>query len=167
MDRWYVAQTRPREERTALTHLIRQGFTTFLPEYLRRRSHARRVETVRAPLFPGYLFISMDIALTRWRAIASTVGVSRLICTGERPSIVPDGVIESIRSRADDCGLIQIEPIVPFRPGDAVQVVSGAFADQIGLFQCATDEDRVVLLLDILGREIKVKLPLASVASYA
>jgi transcriptional antiterminator RfaH len=92
------------------------------------------------------------------------MGVSHLVCNGDEPAAVPQGVVEDIRARIDENGLVKIEPRIPFRPGDAVRVLVGALADQIGLFQCATDEERVVLLLDMLGRRIRIKLPLADVA---
>ena len=163
---WYVVHTRPRGEETAQRHLTRQGFDAFLPQYLKRRRHARRTDWIRAPLFPRYLFVAMDIEMTRWRAISSTVGVSHLVCQGERPAPVPPGVVPDIRQRLDADGLIAIEPEAPFHQGDVVRVTAGALVDQLGLFQCATDEDRVVLLLDLLGRQVKVTLPLDTVTSY-
>ena len=50
--RWYVVRTQPHAESKASAHLGRQGFETYLPRYLKKRRHARRVETVQAPLFP-------------------------------------------------------------------------------------------------------------------
>jgi transcriptional antiterminator RfaH len=165
--RWYVAHTQAREEEKALANLARQGFTAFLPRYRRRRRHARRTDWVRTPLFPRYLFVAMDVARVRWRAVSSTFGVSHLVCHGDRPVPVPHGVVEDILSRQDESGLIQIEPRIPFRKGDAVQVVAGALADRIGLFEGVTDEERVILLLDLLGRQVRVKLSLEAVAQPA
>lgn len=86
---WYVVQTHARAERKAAFHLERQGFTVYLPQYLKRWRHARKTEMRRAPLFPRYLFVTMDMAQARWRAIRSTIGVSALVCNGERPAPVP------------------------------------------------------------------------------
>ena len=80
--RWFVVQTQPNAENKAVAHLARQGFVTYLPRYLKRRRHARRVDIVAAPLFPRYLFVVIDMTAQRWRSIYSTVGVSRLICNG-------------------------------------------------------------------------------------
>lgn len=162
--RWYVVHTHARGEETALRNLLRQGFTAFLPQYRKLRRHARRVDWVRAPLFPRYLFVAMDIARARWRTVSSTLGVNHLVCHGDKPVPVPEGIVEDIRAHVDDNGLVPIEAQVPFQPGEAVQVIAGALADQVGFFECASDEERVILLLDILGRQVKVKLPLASVA---
>ena len=59
--RWYVVQSQPNAELKAVAHLNRQGFATYLPRYLKRRRHARRVEIIAAPLFPRYLFVSIDL----------------------------------------------------------------------------------------------------------
>ena len=166
LNSWYVVHTHPRAEETARRHLARQGFNAFLPQYLKRRRHARRTDWIRAPLFPRYLFVAMDITMTRWRAIFSTVGVSHLVCHGERPAQVPRGVVPDIQQRLDADGLVAVEPELPFRKGDVVRVTAGALVDQTGLFECTSDEDRVILLLDLLGRQVKVKLPLDSVAPY-
>ena len=59
---WHVVQTRPRSENKAALHLQRQGFEVYLPRYLKRRSHARKVDFVPAPLFPQYVFVAVDLA---------------------------------------------------------------------------------------------------------
>lgn len=165
MLRWYVAETQPRAEAKAVWHLQRQGFTTYLPQYRKLRRHARRTDEVRVPLFPRYLFVSIDMALQAWRAIHSTVGVTRLITHGDTPAAVPEGIVEDIRAREDESGLVLLPP--PFRPGELVRVLAGSFADQIGIYECASDAHRVVLLLDLLGRKVRLKLPLSSVAAAA
>ena len=67
--RGYVVQTQPHAESKAMGHLIRQGFATYLPRYLKRRRHARKIETVAAPLFPRYLFVTVDMETQQWRSI--------------------------------------------------------------------------------------------------
>ena len=66
--RWYVVQSQPNAELKAVAHLSRQGFDTYLPRYLKRRRHARRVEVVARPLFPRY-FVSIDVTVQRWRSV--------------------------------------------------------------------------------------------------
>jgi hypothetical protein len=60
--RWYVVQTQPQSESRAELNLRRQGFTTYLPRYMRTRRHSRKVEMVARPLFPRYLFVGFDLA---------------------------------------------------------------------------------------------------------
>ena len=72
-DRWYLAHTRPNNERKAEFNLRAQGFTTFLPQIEKTIRHARRLKTVRRPLFPRYLFVQFDVAQDRWLSINGTI----------------------------------------------------------------------------------------------
>lgn len=164
---WYAAHTHAGAESRAHWHLERQGFTPYLPRYLKRRRHARKTEWVRAPLFPRYLFVWVDIEKQRWRAIQSTVGVSYLICGESGPLPVPQGIVEELRQREDERGLIDLARQAPFSHGDRVQVNEGALIDQVGLFECGSDHERAVILMKLLGREVRVKLPQAAIRKAA
>jgi len=160
---WYVVQTQPNSERKAAFHLQRQGFNVYMPQYPKRWRHARKTEIRPAPLFPRYLFIAMDVAQARWRAIRSTIGVTALVCNGERPTPVPDGVVEDIRAREDDTGLVPLQAASTLKKGAAIMVVEGALVGACGFFESFQDRDRVILLLDMLGRSMRVRVPATSV----
>lgn len=164
MKRWYVAQTLVRSEETARLNLDRQGFEPYLPRYLRERRHARRREVVKALLFPGYIFVRFDLDAAPWRSINGTHGVSRLICNGERPAAVPEGVVEEIVIRERENSLRGLQPPV-FQKGEALRIMSGALADCFGLFEKMADRDRVILLLDLLGRKVRIQAPRDLVAT--
>src|SRR6516164_6180997 len=106
---WYVVQTQVNAELKAARHLLRQGFEIYLPRYLKRRSHARKIERVPAPLFPRYLFVQIDMAAQRWRSIQSTFGVSHLVLQGADPARVASGVIHSLKAREDTAGYVKLD----------------------------------------------------------
>lgn len=163
--RWYVVQTHPNAEGKAAAHLARQGFETYLPRYLKRRRHARRIEDVSAPLFPRYLFVTIDMAVQRWRMIHSTVGVSRLVCNGDDPAAVTESVIAALKVREGSDGLIRLEARPRFALGAPVRIVDGVFATCFGLYDGMTDRDRVAVLLDLLGRKVRVVIDDMSVVA--
>jgi transcriptional antiterminator RfaH len=163
--RWYVVQSQPSAERKAMMHLERQGFSTYLPRYLKRRRHARKVEIVPAPLFPRYLFVAIDLTAQRWRSIFSTVGVSRLVCNGDMPTPISDHVLETLRKREDAGGYVRLEHRPNFNVGDRIRVLDGAFADCLGLYEGMRDSDRVAILLDLLGRKVRVTVDVERVAA--
>jgi transcriptional antiterminator RfaH len=163
--RWFVAHTHPRAEMKATAHLNRQGFDVYFPRYLKRRRHARRIETVAAPLFPRYLFVAVDLAAQRWRSIYSTIGVTRLVCNGEDPAAVPDGIVEGLKSREDADGFLKFDFRPPFRAGDKIRVLDGAFTSCLGLFEGVAERERVAILLDLLGRKVRVVLDADLVAA--
>jgi transcriptional antiterminator RfaH len=163
--RWFVAHTQPHAEAKATSHLERQGFDIYFPRYLKRRRHARRIETVVAPLFPRYLFVAVDTAAQRWRSIYSTIGVARLVCNGDEPTAVPDGIVEALKCREDAGGFIKLDYRPPFRPGDKIRVLDGAFTSCLGLFESMADRERIAILLDLLGRKVRVVLDADLVAA--
>jgi transcriptional antiterminator RfaH len=86
------------------------------------------------------------------------------VCNGERPAALPEGLVEQIKSREDAAGCIALQPRA-FRKGETLRIVSGALADCFGLFERMADRDRVVLLLDLLGRKVRVQAPLEAIAA--
>jgi transcriptional antiterminator RfaH len=156
--RWYVVQTQVNSETKAAFNLRRQGFDTYLPRCLKRRRHARKVEITAKPLFPRYLFVSIDRSAQRWRSIQSTFGVARLVSQGDEPAAVPEGVVNAIKAREDENGYITLDVLPPFAPGDKVRVLAGAFINSAGLFDSGADQHRVAILLDMLGRKVRVLL---------
>jgi transcriptional antiterminator RfaH len=162
---WFVVQTHPHAEAKAAAHLERQGYSVYLPRYLKRRRHARRIEIVPAPLFPSYLFVVIDMFSQRWRVIQSTVGVSRLVCSGEEPAVLPAAIINALQSQHNDAGFVQLDLRPRFNPGDRVRIVDGAFAACLGLYEGMADRERIAILLDLLGRKVRVVLDVDAIAA--
>jgi transcriptional antiterminator RfaH len=162
---WYVVQTHPNSEAKAEAHLRRQGFETYLPRYLKYRRHARRIDEIHMPLFPRYLFVAIDTARQRWRAIHSTLGVSRLVSFGDAPVPLRPCIIEQLKKRENEKGCVRLETRPTFARGDTVRVSTGPLESCVGLFEDITDNERVAVLLDFLGRKARVILNLSSVAA--
>ena len=165
MRAWYVVNTKTREESKALFNLKYQGFNTYLPLYKKTRRHARRIDTVSAPLFPKYLFVEFDMDEHNWSAINSTIGVNKLIQFGTVPTAIQTNLIHEIKVREDSEGLIPLDKCLRIKPGDQVNVISGAFIEHSGIFECRHDDERVVILLNLMGRNVRVRLPSSSVSA--
>jgi transcription antitermination factor NusG len=120
-DRWYVVHAQPRAESKAAFHLARQSYSVFWPRFAKVVRHARRRTETLAPLFPGYLFLSLDVSRQRWRSVNGTCGVVRLIMQGERPQPVPRGVVEALQIRTGADGVMNWSP--SFEIGQSVAVV--------------------------------------------
>lgn len=164
MKHWYVVNTLPHQERRAIENLRRQGFEVWLPEFRRRRRHARRVDNVLAPLFPAYLFVRLDVGTERWRSVNGTFGVVRLLCNGDEPQAVPAEFIDALVARCDDAGMVVLPPR-KFQLGETVRVAAGPFADLEGLFEEMSGRDRVFLLFNLLGRQVRASIPLVELAA--
>lgn len=137
---------------------MRQGYTTFLPRYSTHRIRCGRRVKVEAELFPNYLFIRLSRWSDNWYPLRSTRGVSRLVTFGADPLPVPDRLIEAIQARVAE------QPIEPaFKPGERVELVDGPFAGLNAIFAAQRDEERVVLLIELLHRQHRVTTPVASI----
>lgn len=154
---WYVAQTQVQAEAKASVNLARQGFEVYSPRYLRTVRHARRVNVVRAPLFPNYIFVRIDMETQRWRAVNSTIGVKRLVGSEGVPARVATDIIQGLKEHEQaDSFLSIVSPAIRFKTGDAVRILRGAFDSCRGIFQGRTENERVEILLEMLGRKVRV-----------
>jgi transcriptional antiterminator RfaH len=155
---WYAIHTLPHAETKALDNLLRQGYRAYLPRCRTWVSHARRRQLSLRPLFPRYLFAGADGATMRWRPILSTFGVSDVVSAGDRPAVVPGDVVAAIRAREEQGAFdgLDLRRRLP-RPGELVRVTAGAFEDMIGRLVELRDQDRVVVLLDLMGRAVRAQ----------
>lgn len=161
--RWYAVQCQPHRESVAFAHLQNQSFSVFLPRRQKTRRHARKIDVVFAPFFPGYLFTQLDLTRDRWRSINGTCGVGRLVMQGDAPAPAPRGVIEALRDACDERGIMHL-PGDELKPGQSVRILAGAFVDLVGEIDRMDDTGRVRVLLEIMGGRIPVVLPRDSVA---
>jgi transcription elongation factor/antiterminator RfaH len=163
--RWYVVHTRPHREAGAARQLECQGFRVFLPLHHKTIRHARRFKTVRAPFFPRYLFVGLNIARERWRSVNGTFGVSGLIMEGAYPKPVPTGIVESLAAIGNSDGTISFAALL--QPGQSVRILTGPFADRVGQLLNTDEQDRVRILLDVMGASFVVHSSGAALAPAA
>jgi transcriptional antiterminator RfaH len=119
------------------------GYTTYPPRLRQHRvPNGRRIVTT-PPLFPGYLFVLIEL---QWHTARWAPGVTRIVLDGG----VPDAVIAEIGGR--ECnGLIELPKRELARPGDRVRVVRGPFQGHVGLYAGMRPRERVEVLLALLG----------------
>ena len=164
-ERWFVAHTLPKSEWKAELHLGAQGFRTFQPQIQKTIRHARQLKTVRAPLFPRYLFVILDLERDRWLSVRSTVGVSFLFSSRDgRPVPVPIGIVESLIERSDDTLTRLDNDLVK---GQQVRVLTGPFVDFIGTLDRLSAAGRVRVLLQLMGTAVPVTLHRSALAPAA
>lgn len=146
--RWYLAYTDPRREALAREHLDRQGYETFLPLY-------RGAEA----MFPRYLFFRPARASQSIAPVRSTRGVQAVVRFGSVYAHVSDALIAAIREQETMTRKTAAEGRRP-KPGQRVRVQETvpALAGLEGLVHSSATR-RVVVLMEILGRQTPVRLP--------
>jgi transcription elongation factor/antiterminator RfaH len=162
--RWYLVHTRPNGERKAEFNLEAQGFATFLPQIERTIRHARRLTTVRRPLFPGYLFVRLDVGRDRWLSVNGTIGVSRLFTQQGRPVAVPSGIVETLLAHSD-AGLTRLDRSLA--EGQRVRILSGPLADFTATVLRLDARARVDVLLEVMGAAVSASVDRRALAPAA
>jgi transcription elongation factor/antiterminator RfaH len=152
--RWYAVHTLPLNEPRAEHHLGNQCFPTFMPKRLKTVRHARKLTTIEAAFFPRYLFVVLDVSLDPWRKVNGTCGVSRLVMCGDEPQPVPRGIVEALIASTDDRGILQLGE--KLQVGGPVRLMAGPFAEHLAVLDYLDEAGRVQVLLDLLGRQVRV-----------
>ncbi len=155
MAAWYAVHTKSRQERLAVEHLTRQCYEVHLPLIRSsKRLRGRWCEVVE-PLFPGYLFVRLDLQQQNTAPIRSTRGVLGLVRFGGDIRPVPDPLVEQLLAAQRDAeGAILNEHL--FQPGDRVEIVSGPVAGLQAIFLASSGEERAHLLIELLGRSTPI-----------
>jgi transcription elongation factor/antiterminator RfaH len=166
MSAWCVVNTLPNQELRAESNLLRQGFRAWLPFMRKLRRHSRRVHIARAPLFPGYIFVELDLASESWVPINGTYGVKRLLARGMAPERLPDGFVDNLRRSVGGDGACALAGREMTR-GARVRILEGPFADCVAVIASFASGERVRLLLEILGGKVVTTMPRFAVAREA
>lgn len=164
-ERWYAVYAQPYWESTAQLRLRAQNFRSFLPLHSKTVHHARKRQTILAPLFPRYLFVVLDLKRDRWRAVNGTRGVASLIMQEGLPAPVRGGAVESLLASSTSEGEVLF--CSEMAPGSRVRLVAGPFAGQLGILRELSSSDRVRVLIEMMGAHIPTELHRRSVVPAA
>jgi transcriptional antiterminator RfaH len=163
---WFCLRSQPKHEHIAAGHLRQiEGVDVFNPRIRFTRSTRYGPATVTESMFPNYLF-----ARCNWRESLTRIhyapGVSGIVHFGCKWPTVPDQAIEEIRAvlRTDGVHFISNEVL----PGDSVNVSGGVFHGlQAIVTQVTPGKQRVMVLMDFLGRQTTVEVGLNAVVKHS
>ena len=151
---WYVVYSKPHKEDRVRFHLGLKGIESFFPR-LQIAGCAARKKSI-TPLFPNYLFVRLDLASEAHYVIWSP-GVKRIVSFSERPVPVDERVIQFLKERADNNGIIQARSRLA--AGQQVEIMGGPFNGFVGIIENPPNaKGRVKILLKLLSRQISVKI---------
>ena len=156
MKNWYLIKTKPRQEKIAIQNLENQGYEVFCP--------MAKINNLSVVLFPSYLFAQLNDKTQNWSPINSTKGVSHFVKFGLNFAKVPTSVIKFFKTNQH----ITTEKLInlnKFKLGDKVQISDGTFKNWVAIFKCYKSDERVILLMNLLGREQSLNIKEASVTA--
>ena len=141
---WYLIKTKPRQEKKAKQNLENQGYVAFFP--------IAKINDRLVALFPSYLFVQLNEKTQNFSPIYSTKGVSYFVKFGLNFAKVPTSVIEFIKTN-QHITAEKFKNLNKFKPGDKVQISDGVFKNYMAIFKCYKSDERVTLLMNLLGNE--------------
>jgi transcription elongation factor/antiterminator RfaH len=153
---WYALYTKPRHERRVISHLLQEGFRTFLPEIERWSRRKDRKKRIVVPLFPGYLFINADLKGNTRLKVIKTNGVVRILGINGIPVRVPENQIESIQKIVETNTVVYSHRYL--KRGRTVRVVAGPLEGIDGIFLSEKGNGKLVVSVEILHRSVSVDI---------
>lgn len=162
---WFCLRSQPKHEHIAAGHLCQiENVEVFNPRIRYTRSTRVGPATVTESMFPNYLFARFD-----WLALLNRVhyapGVSGIVHFGSKWPTVPDEAIEEIRRVLGAGGVHVLSN--ELAQGDAVSVSGGVFHGLNAIItQVMPGKERVLVLMDFLGRQTSVELKVQSIVKH-
>ena len=154
MINWYLLFTKAKEEHRVRRNLEVLGLDTYLPVMPVTKSKSRE-ENAFEPMFPRYVFVSMDENAVNFSAIRYVRGIVDFVHFGESVATVPHEVMTSIRTAEKEC-LMQARPVV--KAGDKVLIKKGPFRDIDAVVVAKKSADRVIILIEVLRNSTVIEV---------
>lgn len=150
MENWYLLYCKRGQIERAIENLKRQHVICLTPEaQIQKMVRGKRI-TITEALFPNYLFVKFNPEEIHTTTIRSTRGVSHFIRFGLYPVIVPDNIINELKSASKQ------EIVAPKTPvsGDTIIITEGIFEGLKAIYSEPDGENRSVILLNILNQNV-------------
>jgi transcriptional antiterminator RfaH len=152
---WFILQYKPNSQHIARKNLDRQGYETFLPLFNNTTRKVSRFVKTKQPLFPGYMFIAFNRTNSNWHKINNTYGVARLLTFNSTLKSLPATFINNLMERYDSSG--KLLPIKKLTKGDQIKFLKGPFASFVATVEKYEDDQRIWVLMDLMGRKSKIQ----------
>ena len=162
---WYLVHSKPRAEAVALKNLLAQGYEAWFPllkTLPARPSKAHPDGFAFAPLFPRYVFFRPAHAGQSIAPARYTTGVARLVAFGQAPALMAHAELSGLAQWVRNQHRQSAAQVLNLQPGTPVRIAQGPLAGLDALVGMA-EHDRVVVLLELLGKQHRVELPLRAV----
>ena len=149
MKKWYLIATKPRQEKIAIVNLENQNYHVYCPK--------TTLDQKNVFLFPGYLFIQLDEKIQNWSPVKSTKGVVNFVRFGLYYANISDKIIDIIRANEMETAK-KIITLNDFKIGESVLITEGVFKNFIAIFKSYKSDERVLLLLSLMGQQQTINI---------
>ena len=157
--RWIVVRTAPQREFRVTLELLKIGFDAYCPagQKFATWTNGRRTRDTMIkvyPVFSRYIFVGCSANRTPQKR--SVDHIQAILSDSSGPRFIPSQSIDDIkkleRSRVWDETIFRPEKSL-YHPGDAIRIVSGAFAQFPGVVAALRQDFRLDVSLNIFGHQ--------------
>lgn len=118
-------------------------------------------KVIQRRVFPGYILVEMIMTEESWYVVRNTPGVTGFVSSGDKPAPLREEEVGKILKRMETD---QPKVRVTYRPGQAVHIIDGPFADFRGTVEEVNmEKGKVRVLVSMFGRETPLELDLLQV----
>ncbi|KPJ69419.1 MAG: hypothetical protein AMJ45_00250 [Syntrophobacter sp. DG_60] len=155
--KWYAIYTSARHEQRVYDRLVNKSIHAFLPKmevWSRRKDRRKRIQV---PLFPGYLFVNVDLDPYVRLEILKTPGVAYILGNNGKLTPIPESQIASIQTLLKNDVLIRPYPYLKI--GQRVRIVNGPLIGCEGiLLRNKTNKQKLIISIDLLKQSISTEI---------
>ena len=145
------------EERIARSELRDSFGQVLLPVERVQEVRNGRKHTSERRMYPGYVFIEMEMNDATWHLVNSTPRVIEFL-GNNNPVVLSNAEVESIMSLMES-GTEKPKPKIEFEVGEEIRVKTGPFKDFNGRIEAVDyDKSRLQVYVSIFSRETLVDL---------
>lgn len=170
---WYVVHVYSNMEKNVLQALEERIERSGLQHYFGRilvpseevedRNKRGQRKVTERRIFPGYIFIEMELNDETWHLVRSTNRVTGFLGGGNRPTPISQSEVDKILAQIEEGGE-KPRPKVLFEVGETLRVKEGPFADFNGTVEeVSYDKNKLKMTVTIFGRPTPVELDFSQV----
>ena len=156
MNHWHLILTKPQQEKVALDNLSRQKYQCYLPFIHTEKIVRGKKILCKEPMFPRYLFVRLSHdGKQNWSSIRSSKGVSHLVNFGGLAARLDDETMHNLQQKIDKALVVKV-----FSIGDKVEILKGPFKGMEAIFNTYKGEERAMLFLNFMAKNLTAKFDL-------
>ena len=163
---WYVIHTYSRYEKKVKDNLERKVRSMALENVIERILVPEedeidvkdgRKRTVRRKIYPGYVFVEMEVNDRSWYVVRNTPGVTGFVGSATKPvPLEPQEVRRILNSQGIEK---EVRPQISVEIGEQVRIISGPFDNFYATITEINNEKGTLKgLIDMFGRETSVEV---------
>ena len=156
---WYAVHTRARHEKLVAEQLLGNRIEHFLPLYSAVHRWKDRNKCVQIPLFPGYLFVRID--LKNRLQVLRIPGVAEIVQFMGVPAPLPEREMQTLRTGL--AANLRAEPFAYLKVGRRIRIRSGVLEGAEGILVRKKSSLRLVLSIDLIMRSVAVEVDAADI----